>query len=173
MWNTLQPGQLWTEARFSAYNSNNHGLYNKLTRAVHAVTRIRHVSSAPTHTNQKKYKLTFSSSKGEKGDLDLFPMSKKPSTETLAFNPCNSCNLQFIVDFPPRPLIFPDLSFRVNNHVCLLCCALFSLTFLIPTQLLPRLWGESTVWSFMVENLHHKLVLSLRSEVPILKSLLC
>jgi len=46
----------------------------------------------PPHTdqNKNKYKWTFSSS--ERGIFG--PIPKKSSIETLAFNPCNSSNLQ-------------------------------------------------------------------------------
>ena len=82
------------------------------------------------------------------------------NTHTLAFN---SCNLQIIMDFL-LPVIFPDLGLSVK-----ILCLSFSILCIIFTHILftpySRLWCGSTVWSIVVKNLHHKLMLSLRSDL--------
>ena len=132
------------------------------------IVRLR--ASHPYHPpscTQIRTNINVSSPLARRGSL--FGL-KKPSTETVAFNPCNSCNLQFIVDFL-LPVIFFRFEFSRKKILSLLCCGLFSLTLLIPTQLFPRLWWGSTIRSFVAKNLHHKLMLSLQSEVPTLRSL--
>ena len=89
-------------------SANNHDRYNRPTCADHAVTRITPVLSASMHIDQNKYKWAFSFNEKGESFLVLFPKEKKPSSKILAFESCNPCNLQIIVDSsPPKCGFFP------------------------------------------------------------------
>jgi len=91
---------LCTQSKQSS--TNNHSRYNKSTCVKHVVTRIIPVPSAPC--TQIRSRINRPSPQREGGSL--FPIPKKPSTETWALEPCNSCNLQIIVDSSFLPVNF-------------------------------------------------------------------
>ena len=106
------------------------------------------------HIYQNKNKWTFSSSERE---IFSNPPQKKPSTETLAFNPCNFTYRSF-------PWFFSDLGFRVKKSclsfvLCIICYYTNN-----PHSTFPSLVVRISHPIIRGENLHHKLVLSLRSE---------
>ena len=72
--------------------------------------------------------MAFSSN--EKGVI--FPEGEGHNTETLAFEPCNPCNL--------HSTVFPNLDFHVKNHVSFVLCFIF----------FRNLNPHSTLPSFMV-----------------------
>ena len=107
-------------------------LLQQIYSADYADMKITSVPSASMHTDQIKYKWIFSSSEKETlgWDLDLLLLlsyKKKPSTETLAFNPYNSCNQKIIVDSPPLSVVFSWFEFPRKKNQRLLRRALFSL----------------------------------------------
>ena len=110
-------------------STNNYGCYNNSIRADHAVTKIVVVPSAPMHQDLIKYKLSFSSNEKETLDFFTFCWSfGRQLSLALTFNPCNSCNLQIIVNSSPPPCDFFQFVFPRKNPVSFVLCIIFSHT---------------------------------------------
>ena len=102
--------------------------------------------------------------------LDLTPRPSQYFHSQLLFrdtpnNPCNPCKLtDYSGSSFTSPWFFSYLGFHVKiMYLCLFFCIVIIVLHL-HTRPLSRLWCGSTIWSFALENLHHKLVLLLRSE---------